>query len=45
MGDRQFSPFEDPASFAGTDDEKLAKFRQVRDQIEAYVKVWIKNQP
>ena len=45
MGDRQFSPFEDPASFAGTDDEKLAKFREVRDQIEAWIRAWIKNQP
>jgi arsenate reductase len=44
IGDRQFSPFQDPTSFAGTDDEKLAKFREVRDQIEAWIKAWIKNQ-
>ena len=32
--------FEDPAPFAGTDDEKLTKFREVRDQIEAQVIEW-----
>ena len=45
MGDRQFSPFEDPAAFAGTDDEELAKFREVRDRIEAWIRAWIENQP
>jgi arsenate reductase (thioredoxin) len=33
--------FEDPAAFQGNDDEKLAKFRQVRDQIETRVKDWV----
>ena len=33
--------FEDPAVIIGTDEEKLAKFRQVRDQIEQKVKAWI----
>jgi arsenate reductase len=28
-------PFEDPAAFEGTDAEKLAKFREVRDAIDA----------
>jgi arsenate reductase (thioredoxin) len=32
--------FEDPAEFKGTDAEKLAKFRQVRDQIDQKVKAW-----
>ena len=32
--------FEDPAEFQGTDVEKLAKFRQVRDQIDQKVKAW-----
>lgn len=32
--------FEDPASFEGTDEEKLAKFRQIRDLIEQRVKTW-----
>lgn len=37
-------PFEDPVAFAGTEDEKLAKFRQVRDQIEARIKEWLAEQ-
>jgi len=32
--------FEDPARFEGTPEEKLAKFRQVRDLIEAKIKSW-----
>lgn len=32
---------EDPLRVEGTDDEKLAKFREVRDQIEARVKLWL----
>jgi arsenate reductase len=36
--------FEDPAGFVGTDEEKLAKFRQVRDMIEQKVKTWIAEQ-
>ncbi len=33
--------FEDPAAFTGTDEEKLNKFRQVRDQIEAKILAWL----
>jgi arsenate reductase (thioredoxin) len=33
--------FEDPSAFDGTDDQKLAKFRQVRDLIDARVKAWL----
>ncbi len=33
--------FEDPAAFTGTDDEKLAKFRQIRDQIRERVTAWV----
>jgi len=36
--------FEDPARFEGTEEEKLAKFRQIRDQIEARVRQWIAEQ-
>jgi arsenate reductase (thioredoxin) len=36
--------FEDPAAYTGTEEEKLAKFRQVRDQIEQKVKAWISGQ-
>jgi arsenate reductase len=33
--------FEDPVRAEGTDEQKLAKFREVRDQIEARVKLWL----
>jgi arsenate reductase len=36
-------PFEDPAEFDGSDDEKLKKFRQVRDEIEARIRQWIEE--
>jgi arsenate reductase len=36
--------FEDPAAFQGTVAEKLAKFRQVRDQIDQKVKAWVAEQ-
>ena len=33
--------FEDPAAFAGTDEQKLAKFRQIRDKLEERIKDWV----
>jgi arsenate reductase (thioredoxin) len=36
--------FEDPAAFTGTEEEKLAKFRQVRDQIDEKVRAWLAEQ-
>jgi arsenate reductase (thioredoxin) len=36
--------FEDPAELVGSDEEKLAKFRQVRDQIEQKVSDWVDEQ-
>jgi len=38
---RLFWPFEDPAAFEGTDEEKLAKFREIRDQIEHRILQWL----
>ena len=38
---RLFWPFEDPAAFEGTEEQKLAKFREVRDEIERTVKDWV----
>jgi arsenate reductase len=35
---------EDPAAFEGTDGEKLAKFREVRDQIDEAVRSWLEVQ-
>jgi arsenate reductase (thioredoxin) len=43
MGIRLHWPFEDPAAFEGSDAEKMVKFRQVRDQIEAKVKEWVQE--
>ncbi len=37
--------FEDPAKFEGSPEEKLAKFRQVRDLIESKIKEWLASQP
>lgn len=36
--------FEDPAAFEGTQEEKLAKFRQVRDQIDLKIRSWLSEQ-
>jgi arsenate reductase len=35
--------FEDPAVFEGTEEEKLEKFRQVRDLIRTRVEEWVKE--
>src|SRR5688500_8214124 len=36
--------FEDPANFEGTEEEKLAKFREVRDLIDNKVQGWLTEQ-
>ena len=36
--------FEDPAAFEGSDAETLAKFREVRDQIDVAVREWLAEQ-
>jgi arsenate reductase len=33
--------FEDPAAYEGSDEEKLAKFREIRDQIDEKVQAWL----
>ncbi len=40
---RLYWPFEDPAAFQGTEEEKLAKFREMRDKINEKIKVWLKE--
>ena len=42
---RLFWPFDDPAAATGTEEEKLAKFRQVRDKIEARLLAWLRELP
>ena len=36
--------FEDPAKFEGSEEEKLAKFREIRDVIEKKIKAWLDRQ-
>jgi arsenate reductase len=36
--------FEDPAASVGSDQEKLAKFREVRDRIDKRIKAWLEEQ-
>jgi len=36
--------FEDPAKFEGSDEEKLAKFREIRDLLERKIKEWVLEQ-
>ena len=33
--------FEDPAAFTGSDEETLQKFREVRNQIDQQIKIWL----
>jgi arsenate reductase len=44
IGRRLHWSFEDPAAFVGSNDEKLSKFRKVRDQIERTIKEWLSGQ-
>jgi arsenate reductase (thioredoxin) len=38
---REHWSFDDPAALEGTQEAKLAKFREVRDQIEMRIKAWL----
>ncbi len=40
-GTRLHWAFDDPAVVEGTDDQKIAKFREVRDQMAQKVKSWL----
>ena len=44
VNQRMHWSFEDPATFQGTDEQKLEKFRQIRDLIEARIKSWLTEQ-
>ncbi len=41
VGTRLHWPFEDPAAFEGTQKEKIAKFREVRDLIDRQMRLWL----
>ncbi|MGE5221279.1 MAG: arsenate reductase ArsC [Omnitrophica WOR_2 bacterium] len=43
MGTRLHWSFEDPAACLGTPEEKLAQFRQVRDQIDHRIQAWLEE--
>ncbi len=44
IAQRLYWPFDDPAACTGTDEEKLAEFRRVRDQIEARILAWLNGE-
>jgi len=44
MGIRMHWPFEDPVAVEGSEAEKMAKFRLVRDQIKGRIKKWLYEQ-
>ena len=44
VNNRMHWSFQDPAAFEGTDEEKLAKFRELRDLIEAKIINWLAEQ-
>ncbi|HTY81994.1 MAG TPA: arsenate reductase ArsC [Dehalococcoidales bacterium] len=44
MGQRLHWNIEDPAAFKGTEEEKLKKFREIRDIVEKKVLDWLKSQ-
>ncbi|HEX41537.1 MAG TPA: arsenate reductase ArsC [Phycisphaerales bacterium] len=43
VGKRLFWPFDDPAYFQGTDDERRQQFRRLRDRIEERILGWLKD--
>jgi arsenate reductase len=44
MGVRLHWPFDDPAAFDGSEEQKLEEFRRVRDQIHTRIQAWIAEQ-
>jgi arsenate reductase len=44
MGERIRWSFDDPVAFQGTEEQKLAKFRETRDQIKQKVREWVDEQ-
>jgi arsenate reductase (thioredoxin) len=43
MLDRQFWPFDDPPAAQGTEQERLAKFRELRNTIDKRIQQWLKE--
>ncbi|HET7143051.1 MAG TPA: arsenate reductase ArsC [Anaerolineales bacterium] len=44
MGTHEHWPFDDPAKFAGDDEQRIAHTRRVRDQIENRLRLWLAGQ-
>jgi arsenate reductase len=44
VSERQFWDFDDPAAFQGSDEEKLTKFRQTRDALDARILRWLEEE-
>jgi arsenate reductase len=44
MGQRLHWDIEDPSKFAGSEDEKLNKFREIREIIKTKVQDWVNSQ-
>jgi len=44
VSSREYWPLEDPAAYEGTEEEKLARFREVRDQIRTREQEWVARQ-
>jgi len=43
-GQRLHWPFDDPAAVLGSEEDQLAAFRSVRDQIEVKILAWLQSQ-
>jgi arsenate reductase len=41
LGRRLHWAFDDPAAFEGTEEEKLKRFREIRDQIDQQIQKWL----
>lgn len=44
MGQRLRWDLEDPAKFVGTEEQKLTKFREIRDKIQKLIQEWVLSQ-
>jgi arsenate reductase len=42
-GEKLHWPFEDPAAYEGSEEEKLARFRRIRDEIDQKILTWLKE--
>ena len=45
VSNRSHWSLEDPAAFQGSDEQTLAKFREVRDDIDKRMQAWLASQP